>query len=295
MLSAWGSPYGDSELSFHKRIGQAYCPDRLNHNVVGENEMNVKELKSMIDVLDLGGLTGRDAMRFVGQACIMSLLGHRGAAKLLAEKLGFASSGVLSVATAEMGWRVAGTRDADGGNKTAKNVKIKGNLPSKTSAAIAKVLGLDLEYDDIGWPEYLRAVDMQGADWIDHLYVRLGGRDSDGGKDFTAWIDSNRMADIAKAEAVKAAAEKAAREADPLFQAKERIKRLDAKLNEKELEITELKARIAALQDNPTYDLNKDMLRLISQRFHPDRANGNAELCGQITSWINSIATAINL
>src|SRR5574343_1064787 len=143
MLSAWGSPYGDSELSFHKRIGQAYCPDRLNHNVVGENEMNVNDLQTLIDCLDLGGMTGRAAMKYVGQTCIMSILEHRGAAKLLAAKLGFANSGALSVATADLGWRVAGTRD-DAGMGTSKprgNVKIKGSLPAKTSAAIAMVLG----------------------------------------------------------------------------------------------------------------------------------------------------------
>src|SRR5574343_1100833 len=136
MLSAWGSPYGDSELSFHKRIGQAYCPDRLNHNVVGENEMNVNELKSMIDGLDLGGHTGREAMRFVGKDKIMSILANRGAAALLAARLGFAHSGVLSVATADLGWRESGTRDHDGGMGTSKPRAVKGNLPSKTSAAI---------------------------------------------------------------------------------------------------------------------------------------------------------------
>src|SRR5574343_66568 len=258
--------------------------------------MNAKELKDLIDGLSLGGFQGRAAMKFVGRETIMSILANRGAAALLAEKLGFANSGVLSVATADLGWRTAGTRDHDGmGTKPRGNVKIKGSLPSKTSAAIAMVLGMNPAEDDIGWDEFTLARDQQGEDWVNHLFTRLGGRDSGGGKDFADWIESNTLADKARAEAVKAAAEKAARESDPMFQAKERIKRLDAKLDEKELEVAELKARIAALQENPAYSLSKDMLRLIRQRFHPDRDNGNAELCGQITSWINSIATAINL
>ena len=164
--------------------------------------VNAENVKDVIDSLDLGGMTGRDAMRHIGRETIMAILSVRGAAKLLSEKLGFANSGAISVATADLGWREAGTRD-DGGMGTTKPraVKIKGSLPSKTSAAIAIVIGLNPAEDDIGWTEYLRAVDMQGADWIDHLYHRLGGRNSDGGKDFTAWIDSNRAADAARAEA----------------------------------------------------------------------------------------------
>lgn len=259
--------------------------------------LNAENVKDVIDNLDLGGMTGRDAMRHIGRETIMAILSVRGAAKLLSVKLGFANSGALSVATADLGWRQASTRD-DAGMGTTKPrgttpPKIKGSLPFKTANAIAKVLNIDTEENEVTWDDFKRALDVMGDNWLDHLFSRLNGRDSDGGKDFTSWIDSNRAADIAKAEAERLAAEKAEREADPMFQAKERIKRLDKLLDQKELEIAELKARVAALESPRSghgVPLTKDMVRILRQRFHPDRNNGDPELCEAVIKLVNGLA-----
>ena len=262
--------------------------------------VNDENVKYVIDGLDLGGLSGREAMRYVGRETIMEILAVRGAGKLLAEKLGMANSGVLSVATADMGWREANTRNNDGMStaKRSRNVKISGSLPFKTALAVARVLNIDPEETDIGWDEFTLALESHGEEWIAHLMSRLGGPETEGGKDLSMWIESNRAADAIRAEAVRLAAEKAARAADPLFQAKERIKRLDKMLDEKELEIAELKARIAKLESPRSGNglpLDVEMLRIIRQRFHPDRNNGNPDLCEKVMKWVNGLAVDAGL
>src|SRR5574343_1930464 len=230
-------------------------------------------------------------MKAMGQELVMSILEVRGATKLFAEFCGFANPGVVSVATADLGWRVAGTRGSNSGGNG--NVKIKGTLPYKTAFAIARVHGEpdpeEFEPSTVTWQNFKDALEVMGADWLELVYKRLGGKESDGGQSFTAWIDSNKEAE-----------ELAAKKADPLYQAKESIRVMQTIIRDKEIEIDSLKSEIAELERRIAAGprktnggiLTSAMKKLMQQRFHPDKQNGNDEtMYTALSQWINALET----
>ena len=255
------------------------------------NFKTLQDVESFLSSFDRRGLTGRELMKAMGQEVVMSLLEVRGATKLVAEFCGFANPGVVSVATADLGWRVAGTRGPSGSSGT---VKVKGSLPYKTAFAVAKVIGLEpdpeeFEPSSVTWQQYKDALEVMGEDWLELLYKRLGGKESDGGQSFTAWIDSN-----------KAAEELAAKKADPLYQAKESIRVMQTIIRDKEIEIDSLKSEIAELERRIAAGprktnggiLTSAMKKLMQQRFHPDKQNGNDEtMYTALSQWINALET----
>src|SRR5574343_474366 len=260
---------------------------------LGVNKMNtfktVQDVQAYLDGFSKNGLDGRDLMRAVGQETMMNMIAVRGASAVISAWLGFSNSGVLSVATADLGWRIAGTRGPSGSSGT---VKVKGSLPYKTAFAVAKVIGLEPDPEEfdaelIGWQEFKLALEQQGSEWLELLFRRLGGRESDGGKSFTAWIDSNKAAD-----------DLAAKKADPLYQAKESIRAMQTIIRDKEIEIDSLKSEIAELERRIAAGprktnggiLTSAMKKLMIQRFHPDKQNGNdPEIYNTLAQWINAL------
>src|SRR5574343_20377 len=254
------------------------------------NFKTLQDVESFLSSFDRHGLTGRELMKSMGQELVMSILDVRGATKLFAEFCGFANPGVVSVATADLGWRVAGTRGPSGSSTT---VKIKGALPYKTAFAIARVHGdtdpEEFEPSSVTWQQYKDALDVMGADWLELLFKRLGGKESDGGKSFQQWIDSN-----------KAAEELAAKKSDPLYQAKESSRVIQTIIRDKEIEIDSLKSEIAELERRIAAGprktnggiLTSAMKKLMIQRFHPDKQNGNdPEMYNTLAQWINALET----
>ena len=212
----------------------------------------------------------------------------------LISSIGYANEGALYNALRAAGYLDGGpvNTGARSNGTSTKTGKVKGCLPLKTSFAIARVLGIDPEEVDIGcigWNEFKQALGEQDEpeNWIGLLMHRLGGAESDGGKSFQQWIESNR--------AIEAAIEEAkARAADPTFQLKESIKKLNRLLDEKEKEIDELReqlerAKSASSRVNRGGELTEQMLRIMKQRFHPDRNNGSPELCNAVMQWLNAI------
>ena len=132
------------------------------------------EVKAFLNGFDKKGLDGRDLMRAIGQDTMMAMIAVRGSSAFIAEWLGFSNPGVLSVATADLGWRVAGTRGPSGSSGT---VKVKGSLPYKTAFAVAKVIGLEpdpeeFEPSTVTWQNFKDALDVMGADWLELLFKR---------------------------------------------------------------------------------------------------------------------------
>lgn len=116
----------------------------------------------------------------------------------LTERLGFASSNGLYNALRALGWIPGGPVSGNGNSEKRTSGKIKGCIPVKVQARIAKVLGLDMEEDDIGWAEWVK-VSIEDDTFEGLSMSRMaGGEDSDGGKSYRAWIDSNRASDKAK-------------------------------------------------------------------------------------------------
>jgi len=212
--------------------------------------------------------------------------------ELLILEIGYANEGALYNALRAAGYIDGGSVNTGTRNATPKAGKVKGCLPFKTANAIARVLNIDPEIDDIGWTEFQQALSQQvePENWLGLLFHRLGGTESEGGKAFQDWIDSNRAIDAAAA----AAAERAA---DPTIQLKENMKKLNRLLDEREREIEDLKAELLAEKAKPRSngrvnrggELTQDMLRLLKQRFHPDKNNGSEELCTSIMQWLNAI------
>lgn len=176
--------------------------------------MNAQE---KIDALNLNGKVRRAAMEVIGKDVIMGILQERGAAKILAEKLGFANSGALSVATGDLGWRGVSTRTGNGEseNKESKVVvkrAAKCVLPAVTAAwAIAQLQGawcaLGNDPDEFDPPELtpevfrnIPAFKAQRDGWLRHLAQKLGGLDSDAAKDFRAWLGVPLTAEQAEIE-----------------------------------------------------------------------------------------------
>lgn len=210
-------------------------------------------------------------------------------------EIGYANEGALYNALREAGFIDGGsvnTGTRSNGSATPKAGKVKGCLPMKTAAAVARVLGLDVEEDDIGWNEFKAALAQQSEpeNWLGLIMHRLGGAESDGGKSLQDWIDSNRAIDAAAAAA-------AARAADPTIQLKEKISKLNKLLDEREDTIADLRAELerakAAQRSsrvNRGGELTADMLKLLKQRFHPDKQNGNdPAMYNGIMQWLNAI------
>lgn len=214
----------------------------------------------------------------------------------LTRKLGFASSNGLYNALRAMGYIAGGPVSGGDGGKRSNSGKIKGCLPIKVQARIAKELGLDMEEDEIGWTEWVR-VSNEDETFEGLTMSRLaGGEESEGGKSYRQWIETNRANDRAIADA-------AARAADPTIQLKDKLAKANRLLDERECEIDELKTRIetlevelAAEKSRPATrgprmggELTQDMLRIMKQRFHPDKNNGSPELCTAVMQWLNAI------
>lgn len=208
-------------------------------------------------------------------------------------EVGYANEGAMYNALREAGYIDGGSvNTGTRNNGTAKAGKVKGCLPMKTAAAVARVLGLDVEEDDIGWNEFKAALAAQPEpeNWMGLLFHRLGGENSAGGVEFRAWIDSNTAIDAAKAAAEL-------RAADPTIQLKDKISKLNKLLDEQEDTIADLRAELERAKSaqrsssrvNRGGELTADMLRLLKQRFHPDRNNGSPELCTAIMQWLNAI------
>lgn len=220
--------------------------------------------------------------------------------ELLIMEIGYANEGAMYNALREAGYIDGGsvnTGTRSNGSATPKAGKVKGCLPFKTASAIARVLNearimnLDPETDDIGWPEFKAALAAQPEpeNWIGLLMHRLGGAESDGGKSLQDWINSNRAIDASKAAAEL-------RASDPTIQLKEKLAKANRLLDEKEKEIEDLRAELERAKSaqrssrvNRGGELTADMLRLLKQRFHPDRNNGSPELCTAIMQWLNAI------
>lgn len=239
---------------------------------------------------NLKGLTGRDAMRFVGKDAILDAIKEHGQ-KAVSEALGMANPGVLSAALADLGWRERGTRQSNGDKRSSK---IRGCLPVKTGIAVAIVLGREPEDGpDMNWENFKQAVAIKGEDWVNLLIIRLGGHDSEGAASLKTWISSNQEAD-------RLAAEKAAREADPLFQKNAEISALKAEIKVSAQRISELETLLKEAEETARMssrsgrgvprggELTVEMLRLMKQRFHPDKNNGSPEICTAIMAWLNA-------
>jgi len=213
--------------------------------------------------------------------------------ELLVLEVGYANEGAMYNALREAGYIDGGSvNTGTRNNGTAKAGKVKGCLPFKTANAVARVLNLDPEESDIGWPEFKQALAAQSEpeNWLGLLFHRLGGIESDGGKNLQAWIDSNTAIDAAKAAAEL-------RAADPTIQLKEKISKLNKLLDEREDTIADLRAELerakAAQRSsrvNRGGELTADMLKLLKQRFHPDKQNGNdPAMYNGIMQWLNAI------
>jgi hypothetical protein len=238
-----------------------------------------------------------------GQEAVENYLASNGGfTQAAADKFGFSNPGALRNAVASLGWygltppssRKAGAERPANGERSPRSSKatIKGCIPLKTAVSTAMVLGLDPEESDIGWAEFRKALEIQGEDWLSLLTKRLGGEESEGAKALALWISSNRAAD-------EAAAAAAARAADPTIQLREKLAKANKLLDERERQIDDLREQIKALESslanarrssrvNRGGELTKDMLRLMKQRFHPDRNNGSADLCNSIMQWLNA-------
>jgi len=203
---------------------------------------------------------------------------------------GYASNLRRDVAE-KTGWTIAGSKGERKArvSGTVKNVKIHGCLPFKVMVRISKILDLDMEEVDIGWPEFLAACEAD-VDFEGFSMVKLaGGPDSDGGKSYQAWIDSNRANDAA----LKLAAEQAA---DPMFRANVKITSQSIEIKALKTELESLKAELETAKRNQGGrgvqrggDLDQSMLRLMKQRFHPDRNNGDQETATKVMQWLNAI------
>lgn len=211
--------------------------------------------------------------------------------ELLILEIGYANEGALYNALKAAGYIVTESTGERAQRTPRATGKVKGCLPFKTANAIARVLNLDPEIDDIGWLEFKAAYDQQSEpeNWLGLLMHRLGGSESDGGKSLQDWISSNRAIDAA-------AAAEAERAADPTFALKEKVAKLNKLLGEKEKEIDELRDQLERARSaqrssrvNRGGELTEPMLRLLKQRFHPDRNNGSPELCNAIMQWLNAI------
>ena len=174
-----------------------------------------------IAALNMGGLVRRAAMEKIGKEAIMGILQERGAAKILAEKLGFANSGALSAATGALGWREVSTRTAGNGEsetvkdetKTQQPVKrkVSGFIPPQTLAWASRQLAAAFVAAG-GDPDDVQDVDVtpsvfseipsfktQRQGWLDHV-KKMGGLDSEPMRALRAWLGVPLTAEQAELE-----------------------------------------------------------------------------------------------
>ncbi len=129
--------------------------------------------------------------------------------------------------------------------------KPRGSLPIKSAMAICRALGYDPEdYDQVTYENYCMALGQQGESWRDLIFNRLGGPDSDGGKQLAAWIDYHVQAELAEQRRLE-------RESDPTYPFK-------VKLDGAKAEISALKATLANTQ-NRVFELERDLKMAISE------------------------------
>ena len=173
-----------------------------------------------IAAMNLNGLVRRAAMEKIGKETIMGILQERGAAKILAEKLGFANSGALSVATGDLGWREVSTRNGNGESETVKDEtktpqpvkrKISGFIPHQTLAwanrqIAAAFVAAGGDPDDVQDVDVTPSVfseipsfKMQRQGWIDHI-KKMGGLDSEPMRALRAWLGVPLTAEQAEIE-----------------------------------------------------------------------------------------------
>ncbi len=206
---------------------------------------------------------------------------------------GYASN-LRKLVAAATGWLLNGAKveRSERTERKTGNVKVKGCLPRKVMYRIAKILDIDLEEsDEPSWQEFLTVCELD-PDFEGFSMVRLaGGPDSEGGQSFQQWIDSNRAND-------RAIAEKLARESDPTFKLQQKIASLVVTIAERDAEITRLESELETAKRSATRpqrgpvmggDLDQAMLRLMKQRFHPDRNNGDPETATKVMQWLNAI------
>jgi hypothetical protein len=222
--------------------------------------------------------------------------------KMVDELLGLNNEGYASnlrkIVAEKTGWAIFGAGERQ--QREPKAGKVKGCLPFKIAMRIAKILDLDLEETgEPGWHEWLQVADLD-PDFEGFSMVRLaGGEESEGGKAYRQWIDSNRANDAAKAAVAAKAAEDAAKAADPTYQLKhalkterQRVAELTAERDALRVELDLAKRAAQSVRRGPVMggELDHDMLRIMKQRFHPDKNNGSPELCTRVMQWLNAIA-----
>jgi len=213
----------------------------------------------------------------------------------LVELLGFASANGLYNALRACGYIPGGPVSGNAGNGEKRaskggSVKIIGCLPYKVQKRIERLLNLDEDADQPGWSEW-KLCEQADVNFEGFTMVKFaGGEESEGGKSYRAWIDSNRAAD-------KAAEEAAVRAADPMFQLKAQLSRYAARIVERDIEIKNLKEELeSAKRASSTRgvhrggELTAEGLKLLKQRFHPDKQNGNdPALYTAVMQWLNAI------
>lgn len=202
------------------------------------------------------------------------------------------NGGAFHNALVRLGWKDKGA-SREGGT-TVRKGKIKGCLPRRLDNAVLKGAGKVWDTDDEDWSEptwedFLIACNNVGGDhhgienWIQSLSKRLKGDEL---SNFSDWIESNRANDAAiaaaaaKAEAAKPANRIATLETE-LAAAKARIEKLELDL------CVARKLKPSGAQFGGSID--RDMLKILKQRFHPDRNNGSPELCNKVMQWLNAI------
>ncbi len=213
-------------------------------------------------------------------------------------EVGYANEGACYNAARNAGI-IAGGPIKNGGDGERKARSCKVSLPIKTAMAICRALGKDPEdYDTIVYDDYCLALDEQGDAWRDMLYTRLGGLESDGGKALFAWVYYHVQAELE-------AQRKRERESDPTYQLKvklanaqdatrianDKVADLEKRIGELEQELRQARAMSGPKRFTGGV-LTVEMKRLMAQRFHPDKQNGNSEeLYTAIIQWINALET----
>jgi hypothetical protein len=108
-------------------------------------------------------------------------------------------------------------------------------LPVKVALAVCKALGIDPDdFETIDYTMYCQALGQQGDAWRDFLFTRLGGIESDGGRQFKAWCDYHVAQELEEQRRKE-------RDNDPTYQ-------LKVKLDGARREISALKASLENAQ-----------------------------------------------
>lgn len=217
----------------------------------------------------------------------------------LVAEIGYANEGAAYNAARNAGILPGGpVSTGSNGDGERKQRGPKGTLPVKVALAVCKALGIDTDdFETIDYTLYCQALGEQGDAWRDFLFTRLGGIESDAGKAFKAWTDYHVHLELEEQRRI-------AREADPAYKvkvqldgAKREISALKATLESAQTRVAELEAelRIASIGSRRSTggDLTKEMKRILVQRTHPDKMNGNdPEMYNSLCAWINALETS---